>query len=102
MIQGLQLLESCSFTWIFDGATRLFRRMPRDSMVSLDIPAGWVPYHRLDVDELHSCFAVVLNEAGTGILRAWLHSDPCSRCSRPRRRHPLRPYGGWRHVEGAY
>ena len=125
-IQGLQVLESCGFTWIFDSATRLFRRIPRDARVSLGVPMAWTPYVRLEIDESRSCFVVVLHEAGTRILRAWLHADPCDRCcpeweplgdSKSRivwwkerlrvvdrrigRRHPLRPFGGWLGAEGS-
>lgn len=79
-IEGLWLLESCAYNWIFDGATQLFRRMPRDTTVDLDVPAAWTPYHQLEVDEARSCFVVTLDEAGTRLLRAWLHTDPCSLC----------------------
>ena len=128
-IQGLQLLESCASRWIFDGATHRFLRTPRDAMVWLEAPAVWTEYHQLEIDESRACFAVGLDEAGTRVLRAWLHTDPCPRCGRDGRttdelqrrvlawkqrlgardprlelnreggRHPLRPYGGWSHPE---
>lgn len=79
-IQGLQVLESCGFTWIFDEATLRFRRVPRHAGVGLDVPAGWTPYHRLEIDGARNSFVVALNEAGTRILRAWLHIEPCERC----------------------
>lgn len=75
-IQGLQLLESDAFTWIFDRATFLFRRVPRDAGVNPDVPAGWTPYYRLEIDEARSCFMVALDEAGTRLLRARLRVDP--------------------------
>ncbi len=81
-ILGLQLLESCSFRWIFDVATRRFRRSPRDARVWLHSTVAWTKYHTLDIDDSRSCFAVGLDEAGTHILRAWLHTDPCDRCGR--------------------
>jgi hypothetical protein len=123
-IQGLQLLESCSFRWIFDGATHRFRRTPRDAGVWLESSAAWTEYHHLEIDDARSCFVVGLDEAGTRVLRAWLHTDPCRRCGRDGRstdelqlrilackarlrvrdhrlalsrdggRHPLRPFGG--------
>ena len=83
-IQGLQLLESCSSRWIFDVTTRRFRRTPRDTAVWLKSPDDWMDYHRLDVDHDRSCFVVGLDEGGTRKLRAWLHSEPCDRCGRPR------------------
>ena len=85
-IQGLQLLESCSFRWIFDGAAHRFRRSPRDARVWLDSTAAWTKYHSLEIDEARSCFVVELEEGGTRMLRAWLHTDPCGRCSRDGRR----------------
>jgi hypothetical protein len=128
-IQGLQLLESCAFTWVFDAATHRFRRMPRDARVSFDVPTDWRPYHRLEIDGSRACFAVALDEGGTQVIRAWLHEEPCGRCSAesealgdakrrilwwkehlrvvdgrvaaPRLRHPLRPYGGWPAADGA-
>lgn len=129
-VQGLQLLESCSFRWIFDGATRRFRRTPRDAMVWLDSPAEWTEYHHLEIDDARSCFVVGLDESGTRVLRAWLHTDPCRRCERDGSstgelqqrivvwkerlrvrdarlalgrdggRHPLRPFGGWARPKG--
>jgi hypothetical protein len=79
-IQGLQLLESCSFRWIFDETTHRFRRTPRDAKVGFDSPAAWTDYHHLEIDESRSCFVVELDEPGTRVLRAWLHADPCRRC----------------------
>ena len=64
-IQGLQLLESCSFHWIFDGATRRFRRTPRDAAVWSESSEAWTEYHHLEIDEARSCFVVGLDEAGT-------------------------------------
>jgi hypothetical protein len=124
-IQGLQLLESCSFRWIFDGATNRFRRTPRDAAVWSESLADWTEYHHLEIDEARSCFVVRLDEERTRVVRAWLHSDPCRRCGRDGRstgdlqlrirawkdrlrvleprlvlspnggRHPLRAFGGW-------
>ena len=130
-IQGLQLLESCSFSWIFDGTTRRFRRTPRDARVWLESQAEWTEYHRLEIDDARSCFVVALDEANARVLRAWLHSDPCPRCGRDGSstselesriqewkarlrvrdvrfalfgegvRHAVRPFGGWARPEGA-
>jgi hypothetical protein len=81
-IQGLQILDSCSFRWIFDGATNRFRRTPRDAAVWCESLADWTEYHHLDIDEARSCFVVGLDEERTRLVRAWLHSDPCRRCGR--------------------
>lgn len=81
-IQGLQLLESCSFHWIFDPGAHRFRRTPRHARVRFCSPETWTDYHRLEIDDARSSFVVALDEAGTRILRAWLHTDPCDRCGR--------------------
>ena len=128
-VQGLQLLDSCAFTWIFDGASHRFRRLPRDARMVADALPDWRPYHHLEIDGNRACFVVALDEAGTHLLRAWIHKDPCGRCATgwqplvdskrriqwwkerlkvvdprvaaPRARHPLRPYGGWTQPDGA-
>ena len=112
VVQGLQLLESCSFRWIFDDTTHRFRRTPRDARVWLECPEDWAEYHHLKIDESRSCFAVALDEGGTRILRAWLHHDPCQRCGRGDRStgdlqlrtnsgRPRRAHGGWLRPEAA-
>lgn len=80
-LEGLCLVESCSSTWIFDAATHRFRRLPRDARVSLEIPAPWSTYHRLEIDRTRLTLVVHLDERRTRILRAWLHADPCPRCT---------------------
>ena len=50
------------------------------------VAAAWTKYHSLEIDEARSCFVVELEEGGTRMLRAWLHTDPCGRCSRDGRR----------------
>jgi len=79
-IRGLRILESCSYTWIFDGAAHRFRRIPRDATVSLEVPAPWSDYRRLDVDDERSCFTVEVGDAMR--IRAWFHAEPCPRCGR--------------------
>jgi hypothetical protein len=81
-IQGLLLLESCSFRWIFDVAAHRFRRSPRDARVWLEPDEMWTEYHALHIDDSRSCFVVELDAARTHTLRAWLHTDPCDRCGR--------------------
>ena len=100
-------------------------------MVWFESPAVWTEYHRLEINDSMECFAVDLDDAGTRVLRAWLHTDPCPRCRRDGRspdelqlrilvwkqrlrardprldrsregaRHPLRPFGGWTRPEAA-
>ncbi len=41
----------------------------------------WRPYHELDLDTYSDSFVVVLDEAGTRILRSWRHTgDECRQC----------------------
>jgi len=43
--------------------------------------AEWHPYHDLFVDPLSDAFTVVLNDAGTRMLRSWRHREAvCSQC----------------------
>jgi hypothetical protein len=93
-IQGLQLLESCSFRWIFDATTHRFRRTPRDARVCLDAPEAWTGYHHLEIDAARSCFVVELDEGRSRLLRAWLHTDGCHRCRRDGRRAAVASFGG--------
>jgi hypothetical protein len=79
-LEGFRALESCAFTWIFDGATLRYRRVPRYAYTSFHVPTAWTPYCRLEIDESRSCFVVALDEAGTRLLRVWLHAEPCDRC----------------------
>ncbi|HVW32301.1 MAG TPA: hypothetical protein VHL53_07165 [Acidimicrobiia bacterium] len=76
----LQVLESCSSTWVFDTGARQFRRLPRNTSVTLEVPGDWTPYVSLHLDEVGSWFVVQLDATGTRLLRAWLHGDPCPRC----------------------
>jgi hypothetical protein len=40
----------------------------------------WEPYFALDVDPHSESFVVVLNEAGTRLLRSWRHVERCPQC----------------------
>jgi hypothetical protein len=77
---GIQVLESCSSTWIFDEAAHRFRRVPRGAPVSLAVPARWAEYHRIELDESRSAFTVELDPHRTRLLRVSLHRHPCPRC----------------------
>lgn len=77
----LRVLNSCSFTWVFDEQRRRFRRVPRGA--TLDVPAApdaWITYDRLELNDARGSFAVFANVAGTHVFRCWLHRDPCPRC----------------------
>jgi len=75
------VIESCNSTWLFDAERHRFRRVPRGS--SLDIPppaSAWQPYFALELDQASEAFTVVLNQAGTRLLRSWRHVDRCEQC----------------------
>lgn len=79
-----RVLDSCSFTWVFDEKRRRFRRLPRGA--SLDVPApaeDWITYHRLEMNGARGSFAVFADVGGTQVFRCWVHRDPCPRCQPP-------------------
>jgi hypothetical protein len=75
---AVRVLESCTGQWQFDTGTRRFRHLPPGLVASLS-SGGWQPYVRLEVDA-GGTFTVVLNEAGTRMLRATAHPRPCAAC----------------------
>jgi hypothetical protein len=78
----MKRVESCHSVWLFDEERMRFRRLPRG--LSPDIPSlesDWEPYYGLEIAADSGAFAVVLNEAGTRLLRSWRHTDPCSHCT---------------------
>jgi hypothetical protein len=81
-VQGLQLLESCSFRWIFDGATRRIRRTPRDATVRDGTSTG----------ELQQSILAWKEQLRVRHARLVLGRDGG--------RHPLRPFGGWAGPQG--
>lgn len=88
---GLQVLESCSFRWIFDEATHRFRRTPSAAKLQLDVPAEWSEYHHLEIDDSRCRFLVQLDDTGTRLLRASIHREPCQRCGRCSARSTIDP-----------
>ena len=81
---GVRVLDSCSFTWVFDESYRRFRRVPRGAALDVPVPAeAWHAYHRVDLNDTGSSFAVIVAADGTTVFRCWLHRDPCPRCGPP-------------------
>lgn len=74
------VLESCANTWLFDEPRRRFRRVPRGTELAFAGAEGWEPYERLVLEPDDRSFSVVLNEAGTRLLRSTRHTDPCEAC----------------------
>jgi hypothetical protein len=78
----LRVLDSCSFTWVFDEPRRRFRRVPRGAALDVPAPAAaWTHYDRLELNEARGSFAVFADAEGTHVFRCWLHRDPCPRCA---------------------
>lgn len=75
------VIESCNSTWLFDAERHRFRRVPRGSSLDLPPPASdWQSYFALEMDPPSEAFTVVLNEAGTRLLRSWRHGERCEQC----------------------
>ncbi|MGH9292173.1 MAG: hypothetical protein ACRDZ6_05270 [Acidimicrobiales bacterium] len=77
----LLVLDSCHSTWLFDVATKRFRRILKGLDVDPALAAtDWRNYERLELSEGSEAFAVVLNPAGTRRIRSWRHAEGCEQC----------------------
>jgi hypothetical protein len=77
---GLQVIESCNSTWLFDTRNKRFRRVPRGMAVDLPAAGDWERYVKLEIDLESDAFLVTLNESGTRLLRSFRHTEPCEQC----------------------
>ena len=77
---GLQVIESCNSTWLFDTRNKRFRRVPRGMAVDLPAAGDWERYVKLEIDVDSDAFLVTLNESGTRLLRSFRHNEPCDQC----------------------
>jgi ligand-binding SRPBCC domain-containing protein len=79
---GYTVFESCHSTWVFDTERRRFRRILKGLEVEHH-PVGtqWRSYHHLDCTDDSEAFTVVLNAAGTRLIRSWRHTTDCTQCS---------------------
>jgi hypothetical protein len=74
-------LDSCHSTWIFDARQLRFCRILRGIAVGQRrISTEWRPYWELDIDPDARTFRVVLNEAGTRLIRSSIHTKECVEC----------------------
>jgi hypothetical protein len=75
-------VETCHSRWTFDPENRRFRRVPKGpGLTSLMAVTEWRPYHELVLDPHSDSFVVILNAAGTRMLRSWRHTDAvCPEC----------------------
>jgi hypothetical protein len=75
-------VDSCHSRWIFDTEHRRFRRVLKGPGLGLrTVMTEWRPYHDLHLDPYSDSIVVVLNEAGTRMLRSWRHVGAvCPHC----------------------
>ncbi|HZU72786.1 MAG TPA: hypothetical protein VE990_08445 [Acidimicrobiales bacterium] len=77
--EELVLVESCTTTWAFDTGRRRFARLPRGLSIASH-SAEWRPYVGMTVDRHAGTLEVVLDQAGTELLRSEVHTGPCPVC----------------------
>jgi len=79
---GYLTVDSCNSRWVFDTERRRFRRVPKGPGLELLMAmTQWRPYHDLQLDPDSDSFVVILNGAGTRILRSWRHTEAvCPQC----------------------
>ena len=75
-------MDSCHSRWVFDTARHRFRRIPKAPGLDLALAiTEWRPYSELEFDPYSDSFVVVLNQAGTRMLRSWRHTQgTCPQC----------------------
>jgi hypothetical protein len=83
---GYTTLDSCHSRWVFDSARHRFRRVPKGpGLEALMAMTEWRPYHELLIDTESDSFVVILNQAGTRMLRSWRHTEAvCAQCGATR------------------
>ena len=75
------VIESCHSTWIFDADRLRFRRILRGTEVGgQPVVTGWRSYSRLVVEADSETFTVILNVAGSRMIRSWRHDAGCTQC----------------------
>jgi hypothetical protein len=83
---GYLTVDSCHSRWVFDTDRRRFRRIPKGpGLEFLMATTQWRHYHQLELDPDSDSFVVVLNDAGTRMLRSWRHMEAvCLQCGAAR------------------
>ena len=83
---GLITVDSCHSRWVFDSERLRYRRVPKAPGLQVRMAmAEWRPYHSLHLDSDSDSFVVVLNDAGTRMLRSWRHREAvCPQCGAAR------------------
>ncbi len=75
-------VDSCHSRWIFDTEQRRFHRILKGPDFDTRMTTTeWEPYSKLHLDQDSDSFVVVLNDAGTRMLRSWRHTEgACTQC----------------------
>jgi hypothetical protein len=75
-------VDSCHSRWVFDTERRRFRRILKGlGFDAHKAMTEWRPYRELQLDPNSESFVVVLDDAGTRMLRSWRHTGPsCPQC----------------------
>jgi hypothetical protein len=83
---GYTTLDSCHSRWVFDTERHRFRRVPKGpGLEALMAMTEWRPYDDLLIDADSDSFVVILNPAGTRMLRSWRHTQAlCPQCGATR------------------
>jgi len=81
-VMGYLTIDSCHSRWVFDTGRLRFRRVPKGPGLELLMAmTEWRPYHDLHLDPDSDSFVVILNDAGTRMLRSWRHREAvCPQC----------------------
>ena len=79
-------VDSCHSRWVFDAERHRYRRVPKGPGLGVRTAmTEWRPYHSLHLDPNSDSFVVVLNDAGSRMLRSWRHTQAvCSQCGATR------------------
>jgi hypothetical protein len=83
---GYLTVDSCHSRWVFDTERLRFRRVPKGPGLELLMAmTQWRPYYDLQLDPDSDSFVVIMNEAGTRMLRSWRHTEAvCAQCGASR------------------
>jgi hypothetical protein len=75
------VLESCHSTWLFNTATKRFKRLLKgldlDPLLAMTC---WRSYERLELAEDSKAFVVLLDPAGRRQICSWRHVEGCEQC----------------------
>jgi hypothetical protein len=75
------VIDSCHSTWVIDEGRRRFRRVLKGlDLDALQASTDWRDYHSFEIDELTGRFVIVLNDAGSRVVRSRRHTDRCTDC----------------------